>query len=113
MLAVAGLTHERMAKTHTPIYGVLSQPLTSEMKQKKCPTEGDICNESYGYIDASHVEFLETGGARVVPIDWRLNAQRMNKALDNLNGVYIPGDSSEVIDNKYYIGAVDKILQYS
>ena len=37
----------------------------------------------------------------------------MKKLLDNLNGVYIPGDDREANENLVYIGAVDKIIQYS
>jgi gamma-glutamyl-gamma-aminobutyrate hydrolase PuuD len=81
-----------MAKTQTPIYGVLSQPLTTAMKDSQK-------GKSYGYIDSSHVQFLETGGAQVVPIDYRLDTNQMKKLLDNLNGVYIPGDNANVNDD--------------
>tara|TARA_B100000780_G_C20956659_1_gene381726 strand:- start:470 stop:601 length:132 start_codon:yes stop_codon:yes gene_type:complete len=42
----------------------------------------------------SHVKFLESAGARVVPIDYTDNLDVMKKQLRNLNGIYIPGDSS-------------------
>ena len=49
------------------------------------------------YIDASHVKFLEAAGARVVPVDFTLGKQELKDALEQLNGLYIPGDSARLV----------------
>jgi len=39
------------------------------------------------------VKFLESAGARVVPIDYTLTVEELRKKLREINGLYIPGDS--------------------
>jgi hypothetical protein len=46
----------------------------------------------------SHVKFLESSGARVVPVDYTDNMDVMKKQLRNLNGIYIAGDSASLIE---------------
>lgn len=45
----------------------------------------------------SHVKFLESAGARVVPIDYTEDMVVMKKQLESINGLYIPGDSPSLI----------------
>ena len=45
------------------------------------------------YIPRAHVQFLEQAGIRVVPIDYRLSTEERFALYDQLNGVYMPGDS--------------------
>ena len=63
----------------------------------------------------SHVKFLESAGARVVPVDYTDNLDVMKKQLRNLNGVYIPGDSSSLIEraNIEYTHKVRDILLWA
>mmetsp|Transcript_11130 Transcript_11130/g.18679 ORF Transcript_11130/g.18679 Transcript_11130/m.18679 type:complete len:104 (+) Transcript_11130:573-884(+) len=69
------------------------------------------------FIENSHVQFLESAGARAVPLDFRMEGQKMRNTLAKLDGVYIPGDSKLLVDNHrdhlYYIQAVQKILQWA
>ena len=51
-------------------------------------------------ISASYVKFLETGGARIVPIDYRLKKAKLYRLLSELNGVYIAGTTEEVVENE-------------
>ena len=49
------------------------------------------------YIEASHVKMLESAGARVIPIDFTLDLTDMKPLLEQINGLYIPGDSSRLV----------------
>ena len=51
------------AKTNQPIFGVLTQPLPDEWN-------GDLQNTYKSFFEASHADFLQAGGARVIPIDY-------------------------------------------
>jgi len=54
----------------------------------------------YGaFINVEHVKFIESGGARVVPIDFRLTATALATKLSYLDGIYIPGDSANVLNS--------------
>jgi len=45
------------------------------------------------YIETTHVKFLESAGARVVPIDYTKSEDHIRNQLESINGLYIPGDS--------------------
>jgi len=51
------------------------------------------------FFESSHADFLQAGGARVVPIDYRLSHKELMDLLANLNGLYIPGDSKDCFDD--------------
>ena len=51
------------------------------------------------YVEASHVKFLESAGARVVPIDWNLPIKKLQEILAQINGVYIPGDQKLFVED--------------
>jgi len=60
----------------------------------------------------THVKYLESAGARVVPIDYTRPIEELNYMLESLNGLYIPGDSKSLISegNKEYTMSVRKML---
>lgn len=80
------VTHSDRAVSNSPIIGVLTQPLSA------LNTNTSQINAS-SFIPASHVKFLESGGARIVPVDYDVPQNKLYKLLDQLNGLYIPGDS--------------------
>ena len=57
------------------------------------------------YVPVAHVQFLEQAGIRVVPIDYRLSLEERRDLLDQLNGVYLPGDSHNTITDEDYKAA--------
>jgi len=67
------------------------------------------------FIENSHVKFLESAGARVVPVDYTLNEEKMNEQLSKINGLYIPGDSKSLVtrENFQYTKQVQRILKWS
>jgi len=48
----------------------------------------------------SHIKLLESAGARVVKVDYTDSMQELKKQLSVLNGLYIPGDSSSLVEKK-------------
>jgi hypothetical protein len=59
---------------------------------------GFTAEEQYNSsISASQVKFLESAGARVVVIDYRMQYAELTKLLGSINGIYITGESLEVI----------------
>jgi hypothetical protein len=58
---------------------------------------------------------LESGGARVVPVDFELNDEQLSDLLGSLNGLYIPGDSKSLVQkgNYKFTEMVRRILKWS
>ena len=70
------------------------------------------------FIEATHVQYLEAAGARVVPIDYRVTEEELKRLLENLNGVYIPGDQRILVSNPRelelpFTKAVQRILHWA
>lgn len=68
------------------------------------------------FIESSHVKFLESGGARVVPIDYTQEIDLIKSELESINGLYIPGDCSSLItygERLEYTKKVQKILLWA
>jgi len=59
------------------------------------------------------VQFLESAGARVIAIDYRLNDNELKKILGQVNGVYIPGDAIETLYDDEYSWTVGKVLKFA
>ena len=78
--------HHMRAKKNDPIFGVLTQPIPIAWQDY-------VTDGSETYIESSHVQFLESAGARVVAIDYRTPLDELKKMLEEVNGVYIPGDN--------------------
>ena len=98
-----GAGHHVRAETNTPIIGVLMQPFpeVKDGNSEKWVQEYErlqklryaelleshqhlTLEEVYpkkSYIEASHVKFLESAGARVVPIDWNLPINKIQELL--------------------------------
>lgn len=54
------------------------------------------------YFEASHAEFLQAAGARVVPVNFNLTERELEAELANLNGLYIPGDTkTTMLDSRF------------
>jgi hypothetical protein len=68
---------------------------------------------SDSYIPDGHVKFLEAAGARVVPINYRLRLSALNKILGQINGIYIPGDSTDNLSNAKYMDTVSNIIAFA
>ena len=65
-----------------PIVGVLAQECQPYFPES-------ICNTSY--IAASYVKYVESGGARVVPVMIDQSEEYYRTIFDSTNGLLIPG----------------------
>lgn len=68
--------------------------------------------EQISYIPKAHVQFLEQSGIRVVPISYLDSAKEIEEILNEVNGIYLPGDSSKAIVNQQYQETFSTILNY-
>ena len=80
-----------LALNNRPILGVLAQ------STKGTPVE----NLGKSYIDATYVKYLESSGARVVPIKTGLSDEELVRIFNSINGVLFPGGEVSVTDSDY------------
>lgn len=59
-------------------------------------------DEYVSYIPKAHVQFLEQSGVRVIPISYLDSFENIEAILDQVNGVYVAGDSQRSIVDKQY-----------
>jgi len=59
----------------------------------------------YSYIAASYVKYLESVGARVVPIPESFSEDEVRTIFKHVNGVLYPGGSTDWFTSKYYKNA--------
>ena len=70
-----------------PVVGILSQPLDGE--------------NSY-YIAASYVKWLESAGARSIPIPYDADQELVSEIFSQINGLLFPGGAADLpITAKY------------
>ena len=66
-------------QTNAPIIGVLVQPYTHAKESSELSLDK---NNFFGtYLPVAHVKFLEAAGARVVPVNYRVNKATLRKLL--------------------------------
>ena len=92
-------THKARAVTENPIFGILTQPF--DTIRNKINYGKRIFNAKQ-FITASHVKFLESAGARVIPIDFTLPKHELFKKLEQINGLYIAGETLDLIEDIQY-----------
>ena len=75
-----------------PVIGILTIP--SEYDQYPA--------NDWNYMAASYVKYLESAGARVVPVQWDLPLENFTRIMRSLNGFLITGGDSDHVkaDNK-------------
>ncbi len=71
-------------QNNRPIIGVMAQSTKGEGFEKL----------GQSYIAASYIKFLESSGARVVPIMNDLNEDETEKLFYSINGALFPGEVS-------------------
>jgi gamma-glutamyl hydrolase len=74
--------------------GVFTQPSPSQ--------QGD-CGGNCLYLAASYVKFIESAGARVVPINYYASEEELDKLFDSLNGFLFVGGGSAFPPSAQYI----------
>ncbi|XP_019194683.1 PREDICTED: gamma-glutamyl hydrolase 2-like isoform X2 [Ipomoea nil] len=86
---------------YRPVIGIVSHPGDG--------ASGRISNATgVSYIAASNVKFVESAGARVIPLIYNEPTETLIKKLNLVNGVVFPGGSFEKGE---YLEALKEILQ--
>lgn len=84
---MVGAGHHVRAKTNVPVIGVLTQPIpeTNEAWNAQVDKVLETSEQEYPnkqFIEATHVKFLESAGARVVPIMYDQNEEHLERDLE-------------------------------
>jgi gamma-glutamyl hydrolase len=74
-----------------PIIGVLNQP-----------ADADLLKYGQTYIPASYVKWLESSGARVVPVPYNAAADVLDNLFSSLNGILFTGGGLNLAPNITY-----------
>eukprot|EP00741_Cyanophora_paradoxa_P016303 tig00020911_g15742.t1 len=74
-----------------PVIGVMAQP-----------SDGPIQSLGPQYISASYVKFLESAGARVLPVRYDLSFADLETVFNNINGLLIPGGAADLNKSPFY-----------
>ncbi|XP_033964730.1 gamma-glutamyl hydrolase-like isoform X2 [Pseudochaenichthys georgianus] len=85
----AGCERSKAKINERPIIGILAQ------NSRYLPPN------STGYIASSYVKFLESGGARVVPIMVNRGAEEYKRLFNSINGVLLPGGAANITSSGY------------
>src|SRR3989454_7027209 len=81
-----------------PIIGILSQEYHSSDGNH---VKDGIDGVTYSYIAASYVKYLESGGARVVPIHIDKPLSYYIDIFNKTNGILFPGGGSDLLKSGY------------
>jgi gamma-glutamyl hydrolase len=57
------------------------------------------------YIAASYVKFVESAGARVVPIQYDADTATLMKLFNSVNGILLPGGGVSLTNTSHYLNA--------
>ena len=95
-----------------PVIGVLTEPMRGDVYNKGNEKD-QIMTHAPGYVPRTHVQFLEQAGIRVVPVDYRLSRDELVETFDQLNGLYIPGDSQQAVTDETYKSAFVIAMAYA
>eukprot|EP00347_Sterkiella_histriomuscorum_P022553 403338055 len=88
---------ENQDRTNTPVIGIISQTLETEM-QNLTEFQG-----YKSYIMKSYVDFVESAGARVVPLVVGEPEEVTLQKLQKLNGVVFPGGDGDYLEYGRYV----------
>eukprot|EP00775_Hariotina_reticulata_P009024 gene9024-9196_t len=87
-----------------PIVGILTQAGLEE--DKFVPKDGT-------YIASSYIKFVESGGARVVPVLADMPADKLEGLLGRLNGFLIPGGAANLRPGHDFYDTAKRVLDYA
>jgi gamma-glutamyl hydrolase len=85
LITAAFLPTQALPATSSPVIGILSQPYKS--------STGD--DDKY-IIAASYAKWLESAGARTIPIPYDADDDMVDDIFSQINGVLLTGGSSDI-----------------
>jgi gamma-glutamyl hydrolase len=77
-----------------PIVGVFTQPSSYS---------DEPCNGDCFYIAASYVKYIESAGARVVPIPYEAETEELDYLFESMNGFLYTGGGADMSDAAKYL----------
>ncbi|XP_062920190.1 gamma-glutamyl hydrolase-like [Mobula hypostoma] len=89
-VALRGRILRAAAINQRPLIGILAQEVSDK-----------FANYGSSYIAASYVKYLESAGARVVPISTKLSEAEYRKLFYSINGVLFPGGHVNLQTSQY------------
>ena len=111
--------HKYQRKVDTnirPVIGILSEPFRGQITPTAESNEFEsIGSDSSGfsYVPRTHVQFLEQAGIRVIPIDYNLPEIELKELLEQVNGVYFPGDSHLAVTDEHYKSSFLEVMMFA
>ena len=82
------------SKNDRPIIGIFAQP--SDFVQQYPP-------DQFSFIPSSYIKYVESAGARAVPLPYDLPHDQMKKLFNSLNGLIFPGGNALWDGNDPYL----------
>ncbi|XP_034036361.1 gamma-glutamyl hydrolase [Thalassophryne amazonica] len=83
-------------------------PVYSAVKRNDSPVIGILSQEVYkptqsgsAFIAASYVKFLESAGARVVPVMINRTMEEYKTLFNSINGILFPGGANSIVSSSY------------
>lgn len=96
LASVCAIAHGASTPPVGPVIGILTQDCEDD-----CPA-GKLT-----YIAASYVKYLESAGARVVPVHYNVPLDNLTQTFQKLNGLLYPGGGMDLRDfDTVYVKAV-------
>ena len=104
--ALAALCAVAHADTYKPIIGILTQPTELHADAAETAERSAFHTLKQGeYIAASYVKFVESAGARAVPIHYTADEATLTELVNSVNGVLFAGGSASLSNTSTYYQA--------
>ncbi|KAK9830880.1 hypothetical protein WJX81_001350 [Elliptochloris bilobata] len=95
--ASAVIAGTQSTENDRPLIGILSQP-------------GSPAPKGSSYIAASYVKFVESAGARVVPIKYDAPREEIEARVGKVNGLLLPGGSAPITPGHLFYDTVSFLV---
>ena len=97
-----------------PVIGILTEPIRGQLSAHDDMEKHSVDTSRHmSYVPRAHVQFLEQAGVRVVPVDFNLPKDELIELLEQVNGVYLPGDSHQGIINEQYKDTFIDVMMFA
>jgi len=87
-----------------PVIGIMAHPALSNVT---------TCGGECQYIAASYVKFVESAGARAIPINYHSTDDEIDELMNRVNGIFFPGGSADlppaakrIVENALHISSI-------
>jgi hypothetical protein len=97
-------------RTERPLIGIVSQSLGPDALGSGPASDVGLAGPGKSYIAASYVKFVESAGARVVPILQDMPREEVERRFKAVNGILIPGGSQTLSPGHPYYDTTKLLL---